>query len=141
MSKRKPRKAIKTYEIGYGRPPKAHQFKPGQSGNRHGRPRNPKTLTDHFERELRKTVIIREGDRTRKVTKGELLATRMVNDALNGDYRKGVLVHQLTERKADGVPADAAAKSLQDLGLEDQAILQACLGQIQGNDEGGDGAA
>jgi len=141
VSKRKPRKAIKTYEVGYGKPPKAHQFKPGQSGNRHGRPRKPKTLTDHFERELRNKLTIRVGDRTRKVTKGELLATRMVNDALNGDYRKCVLVYQLTERKADGVLADTAAKSLQELSLEDQAILKACLGEIRGDDEDGDGAA
>ena len=25
------------YEVGYGKPPKKHQFKPGQSGNRQGR--------------------------------------------------------------------------------------------------------
>jgi len=27
------------YEVGYGKPPKAHRFKPGQSGNPRGRPR------------------------------------------------------------------------------------------------------
>lgn len=141
MSKRQSSKALKTYEVGYGKPPKAHQFQPGQSGNRDGRPKKPKTLTDLFERELRKKVTIREGDRTRKVTKGELLATRMVNDALNGDYRKGLLVYQLTERKADQDLAGGAAKNLNELREEDQVILQACLNQIQGDDEDGDGIA
>ena len=30
-------------DVGYGRPPKASQFKPGQSGNPNGRPRGAKT--------------------------------------------------------------------------------------------------
>lgn len=30
------------YKVGYGRPPKESQFKPGQSGNRRGRPRKPR---------------------------------------------------------------------------------------------------
>ena len=29
----------KDYEVGYGKPPKANQFPPGQSGNRNGRPK------------------------------------------------------------------------------------------------------
>lgn len=141
MSKRQSSKTLKTYEVGYGKPPKAHQFKPGQSGNRQGRPKRPKTLTDHFEHELRKKVTIREGERTRKVTKGELLATRMVNDALNGDYRKGLLVHQMTARKADEDLAGVTAKSLDELREEDQAILQFCLGQINSDHADGDGTA
>ncbi len=35
------------YEIGCGKPPKEHQFKPGQSGNLKGRPKSKKSgLTD-----------------------------------------------------------------------------------------------
>ncbi len=31
-------------EVGFGRPPKQHQFKPGQSGNPRGRPPKPRYL-------------------------------------------------------------------------------------------------
>jgi hypothetical protein len=40
LRKRKSRAPSATnYEVGYGNPPKEHRFKPGQSGNRKGRPR------------------------------------------------------------------------------------------------------
>ena len=32
-------KESKDYEVGYGRPPKEYQFKPGTSGNYKGRPK------------------------------------------------------------------------------------------------------
>ena len=36
----------KDYEIGYKKPPKHTQFKPGQSGNPKGRPQKPQTIED-----------------------------------------------------------------------------------------------
>ena len=40
----KPPKSPRHYEVGYGRPPQAAQFKPGQSGNPKGRPKGAKNL-------------------------------------------------------------------------------------------------
>jgi uncharacterized protein DUF5681 len=41
----------KDYTIGFGRPPAAHRFKPGQSGNPRGRPKGRKNF-DTMVREI-----------------------------------------------------------------------------------------
>ena len=42
-SDRKPRPpGPRDYEVGYGKPPKEHRFKKGQSGNPRGRPKDAK---------------------------------------------------------------------------------------------------
>ncbi|WP_345821102.1 DUF5681 domain-containing protein [Methylobacterium fujisawaense] len=38
------------YEVGYRKPPRHTQFKPGTSGNRRGRPRRSKNIDTLFER-------------------------------------------------------------------------------------------
>ena len=47
--------------VGYGRPPKEHQFKPGQSGNPKGRPKRQSATTLHgaIAEGLQETVTVR----------------------------------------------------------------------------------
>jgi hypothetical protein len=61
------------YEVGYGKPPKHSQFKPGQSGYPKGRPKGSKNLKTDLREELAERVQIKEGDRTKTITKQRLL--------------------------------------------------------------------
>jgi hypothetical protein len=80
------------YEVGYGRPPVHTRFRPGTSGNpkghRTGRP-NAKTT---IERILNEKVIIREGEKTRTISKLEAVFQAHIMKAAKGDPRSANIV-------------------------------------------------
>ncbi len=75
------------YEIGYGRPPEHSRFKPGKSGNTKGRPKGRRNVRTVVEDVLNQRITIREGDRTRSLSKLDGLVLTMVNKALSGDAK------------------------------------------------------
>lgn len=88
MTKKSPRSNPKSeggYEVGYGKPPKTTQFKPGQSGNPRGRPRRQRNFRTVAEDVLNENITIREGDRTRTVSRLDAIVRVTVNNALKGD--------------------------------------------------------
>lgn len=62
--------ACDSYEVGYGKPPKATRFKPGQSGNPRGRPKGAKNRKPALHEERMKDIILEEAYRTIKVRDG-----------------------------------------------------------------------
>ena len=75
------------YEIGYCKPPKHTQFKPGQSGNSKGRPRGQRNFRTAVRDALREKVTIREGDRTRSVSRMDAIIRVTFNNALRSDAK------------------------------------------------------
>lgn len=73
------------YSVGYGRPPKATQFKPNQSGNPKGRPRRIPTLHAVVAKVMEEQIEIREGERVLRMSNRYALARNAVRRALNGD--------------------------------------------------------
>lgn len=75
-------------EVGYGKPPKASQFKPGESGNPGGRPKSvlPRIMRDLMERCDREALEAILADPKRKVV--ELIAAADLLDALNARDHK-----------------------------------------------------
>jgi hypothetical protein len=85
------------YSIGYKKPPRNTQFKPGQSGNRNGRPRRVPTFSDAIQRELRAPITILEDGKRRKVTKLDAIAKHQTNKAVNGDAKATAIVMNAVE--------------------------------------------
>ena len=74
-------------KVGYGRPPKEHQFKSGQSGNPSGGRKGAKSEAAILREILSRKVTIRQGDRARKIPLLEAIILKMVEEALHGDLK------------------------------------------------------
>lgn len=71
------------YEVGYKKPPKEHQFKPGISGNPKGRPKLIQDFKTDFQDELEETITLKEGGSIKTMTKQRALIKRLITSALN----------------------------------------------------------
>ncbi|CCB66553.1 DUF5681 domain-containing protein [Hyphomicrobium sp. MC1] len=91
----KPIKVPPKDAVGYGRPPKQHQFKPGQSGNPKGRPKSTPTIQQIMAKEATKHVKIKQGENIVTVSKMEALARRVFSKALEGDLSAARVIFQL----------------------------------------------
>jgi Family of unknown function (DUF5681) len=113
----------KTYDVGYGRPPKQHQFKAGQSGNPSGRPKGVRSLKSDLRDELAELVAIKDGNKTIELTRQRAVLKAVVKSALEGDLRAANIVLNLcSDALASGAnsPPDEM-----DLDPADQAIAEA----------------
>ncbi len=81
------RKDPPKYEVGFKRPPVQHRFPPGKSGNPKGRPKGRRNLGTILDDELAARLRVREGGRTRRRTKAEIIIKGQVNGAVQGDNR------------------------------------------------------
>jgi hypothetical protein len=110
------------YEVGYKRPPKETQFKPGQSGNPNGRPKGARNLKMDLADELQERIVLREGGERRTVSKQRAMLKRLMERALNGDTRAASLIINMVARFLDQTEDEAHDTPLAETDLE---ILEA----------------
>jgi Family of unknown function (DUF5681) len=128
--KRSKKSSDGNHSVGYGKPPEATRFKPGQSGNPKGRPRGSKNLRTLFAEELLRPVILKENGKTRRVPKAEAIVKQVVNKALVADAKSTIIV--LDEMRRLEALADAQDAAAPDISRpEDQATLQNFFRRIQ----------
>ena len=122
--------ADREYDVGYRRPPKATQFKKGESGNPKGRPKGSRGLEKVVMEELKAKITVNENGRSKRVRKVEAIAKQMVNKAMTGDPKAISLVIGVSNRHDDKL----AAKDipiLETLPEEDQHVMQSLLARMQ----------
>jgi hypothetical protein len=83
--------------VGYGRPPLAARFRPGQSGNPRGRPKGARNLSTVIASALSERVAITENGRRRRITKLDAAVKQLVNRAAAGETRATQLLIQLLQ--------------------------------------------
>ena len=90
---------MSNYEIGYGRPPKATQFKPGVSGNPMGRPKRKQTdLATVIIGVLNAPVRHRDGGQEQTAPAWELNLKVLIQRAVRGDVDAAMAVLRLRIR-------------------------------------------
>ncbi|MBA3915496.1 MAG: hypothetical protein H0X25_16910 [Acidobacteriales bacterium] len=83
MSKPDPSK----YSVGYKKPPRHTQFKPGESGNPKGRPKRLNAEAEIYNKALREPMWIKVNGRQKKLSTYEVILMQRVNKARKGFER------------------------------------------------------
>jgi hypothetical protein len=113
------------YNVGYGRPPQQHQFKPGRSGNPSGRPKGVRALKTELLEELAELVTVADGTTTVEVSKARAVVKALVRMAIAGDARAISTVMGSCARALGGEDAvDDEPEA-----PEDREIMRAVAGQ------------
>lgn len=105
------------YKIGYRRPPKATQFKPGRSGNPHGRPKGSRNLVTDLAAELSESITVREGGKARRISKQRALIKSLMAKALQGDVRATAALLALYARIGTEAPNERQPTTESDIDL------------------------
>lgn len=117
------------YVVGYRRPPKAGQFKKGQSGNRNGRGKGSRSVGAVLQDIIQQKVSVTEGDKTRRIPALEVIIRRLANDAMRSDPRAIKLLLSLLDRYGESPETKV---KLGEILTEDSAILAEYLQDTAG---------
>ena len=121
------------YEIGYGKPPQEHRFKPGFSGNSKGRPKGGKNTYTLLNEILSQKITVKENNDNIRISKKVAMLTQLVNKGVKGDIKaiKTLLPHMLMS----DLKEEDREKVLASLNQDDRALIQMYLSQFDGAKE------
>ena len=111
-------------EVGYGKPPKKHQFQKGRSGNPKGRTKGARGLKTDLKAELNGRVTVTENGKILRLTKQQVMLKSLVAKAAKGDTRASAQVLAMTMQMF-GIEDERTAKS--DLSESELAIMESYL--------------
>jgi hypothetical protein len=114
------RRKVSDDAVGYGRPPKATQFKKGKSGNPKGRPKGSRPIGAVLQEVLGQRIAVTENGRTRRLPALEVMLRRLANDAMRSEPVALKLMLSLFDRYGE---SPEATIKLDEILEEDKAIL------------------
>ncbi|MDD3014162.1 MAG: DUF5681 domain-containing protein [Candidatus Gastranaerophilales bacterium] len=127
---------VNEYEIGYGKPPQEHSFKPGFSGNKKGRPKGSKNTYNLLNEILNQKIIVKENDENIKISKKIAMLTQLVNKGVKGDIK--AITTLLPHMLMSDLKEEDREKVLASLNQDDRAIIQMYLSNFDGVKEAND---
>lgn len=134
------------YEVGYKKPPRHTQFKPGESGRSRERKRKrppwkvdrataaelmivPRTFTEAVQKAAAKAYKVREGGKVREVLAPDLLVQRILHNAItsNSPREQRLALDMLKEAKAFGARLPTTREMAASLTSDEHRMIQQLL--------------
>ena len=112
-------------EAGYGRPPRAQQFKPGQSGNPKGRPQGSKNEATILRNLLNRKIQMRQDGKVRMISILEAMLMKFADEALKGNPKAAAF---LLNRYA---PMESTGADPADIDRDDAQILESFARRLE----------
>lgn len=116
-------------KVGYGRPPVASRFKPGQSGNPSGKRKARPSLSQRLDRILAEIVPVTEGGKSKRMPKEEVFLRQLVTRAIAGDRQSARLILDYLQRRQESAPPGAASAT-------DEFLMNELIDLLEGEKKG-----
>lgn len=115
--------------VGYKKPPKSSQFKPGQSGNPKGRPKKSRNTDKLIEEILEDKIRYTDSGRSTEATVVELLFRKITEKGLKGDLKsaKEMITRYIEIQSNKSASGDNTGPSLEEIDASDKAMLAELL--------------
>jgi hypothetical protein len=116
-----PSDAAPAYVVGYGRPPVHTRFKPGHT-KRGGRPKGQRNARTALEAILNEKITLREGKRSRSLSKRDAMYLRIANDAVSGNEKaQSKVIALMQSHRLNGEPQEATNR--EPFTADDEAVI------------------
>lgn len=125
--KKRPRRKAGDDDVGYGKPPRAHRFKPGTSGNPKGRPKGAKSEATILQDLLQQKIGLNERGKTRRITLHEAILRRIAEDCLKGNTKSAAFLLNRYHAMSASKPEEAG------LSEDEKTVLETYLKGFQLN--------
>ena len=100
---KKPNSSGATYEVGYGKPPKANRFRKGRTGNPRGKRKGEENIISVFKRFVSKCVKIKDVDQVRTMSVAEAVILANYNAAVRKNPFALANIYRLAEEAGEFV--------------------------------------
>lgn len=110
-----------SYEVGFAKPPKEHQFKPGKSGNRKGRPPGSVKLATIMSKIVQEPRAVSIGGRKTSMSTFEVMIRKTAEKAVGGDTKAFNSIVDLLSQHNPELLAEVTKRSIDE---DDIALLQ-----------------